>query len=422
MALVVLILIVVLIKFLRTNKKLKKYSQIINIENETEKLNKKFEKLIKKYRTDKEYYNIKNYEEHIGELQTNLHNLENEHFIKTSGSYLGDEYDFEEAIEFKNALKELRQKEKEMVKAGRAVTFGDKSLRDLEIYDGKKLLKDLSKLILRAFNGECDSYFSQVKWNNIKKFEEKINKSFETINTLGNTVGCRITKWYLNAKLKELYLINEYQIKKQEEIEEQRAIREQMREEAKMLKEIEKAQKEAEIKEKTQLKALEEAKKQLANKHGEELNELEKQIALLEERLKEAQENKERALSQAQLTKQGHVYIISNIGSFGENIYKIGMTRRLEPMDRVKELGDASVPFSFDVHAMIHSKDAPKLEKELHKIFEDHRVNKINNRKEFFKVSLNAIEEAVKNHHGEFKLTKLAEAREYRQSLEVVPV
>lgn len=234
---------------------------------------------------------------------------------------------------------------------------------------------------------------------------------------MGSTVGCRVTKWYLNAKLKELYLINEYQVKKQEELEEQRAIREQMREEAKILKEMEKAQKEAEAEEKRQFKALEDAKKQLSNKHGEELSELEKQIALLEEQLKEAQENKERALSQAQLTRQGHVYIISNIGSFGEDVYKIGMTRRLEPMDRVKELGDASVPFSFDVHAMIHSADAPKLEKELHQIFEDNRVNKINNRKEFFKVSLNAIEKAVKNHHGEFKLTKLAEAREYRQSV-----
>ena len=122
----------------------------------------------------------------------------------------------------------------------------------------------------------------------------------------------------------------------------------------------------------------------------------------------------------AQQTKRGHVYVISNIGSFGEEVYKIGMTRRLEPMDRVKELGDASVPFTFDVHAMIYSEDAPGLENELHKEFGEKRLNKINNRKEFFNVTLDQIENFCKEKGVDFKFTKKAEAKEYRQSLALI--
>ena len=119
-------------------------------------------------------------------------------------------------------------------------------------------------------------------------------------------------------------------------------------------------------------------------------------IEALNQDLVEAHEKNQRAKSMAEQTRAGHVYIISNIGSFGENIYKIGMTRRLEPIDRVKELGDASVPFIFDVHAMIYSEDAPTLEKKLHKVFENKRVNLVNSRKEFFNITLDEVEEEVK--------------------------
>ena len=121
-------------------------------------------------------------------------------------------------------------------------------------------------------------------------------------------------------------------------------------------------------------------------------------------------------MSMAQQTKAGHVYVISNIGSFGENIYKIGMTRRLEPLDRVKELGDASVPFTFDVHALIYSDNAPELENKLHKEFDRQKVNLVNNRREFFNVSLNEIEKIVHENNDEIEFTKIAEAKEYRES------
>jgi hypothetical protein len=117
------------------------------------------------------------------------------------------------------------------------------------------------------------------------------------------------------------------------------------------------------------------------------------------------------------MTKSGHIYVISNIGSFGEDVYKIGMTRRLEPMDRVKELGDASVPFEFDVHALIHSENAPELENKLHKLFDNKRVNLVNNKKEFFNITLPEIEKAVKEFYGDIEFTKMAEAKQYRETI-----
>lgn len=140
------------------------------------------------------------------------------------------------------------------------------------------------------------------------------------------------------------------------------------------------------------------------------------QIEELERRLAEAKE-KERALSMAQQTKAGNVYVISNIGSFGENIFKIGMTRRLDPLDRVKELGDASVPFPFDVHMMVACDNAPSMENELHKRFNNHRLNKVNFRKEFFAVSIEDIRRAVEDLHGEVEYVAEPEALQYRESV-----
>ncbi|WP_234647214.1 GIY-YIG nuclease family protein [Dyadobacter sp. CY356] len=132
-----------------------------------------------------------------------------------------------------------------------------------------------------------------------------------------------------------------------------------------------------------------------------------------------AEEKNQRALSMAQQTKSGNVYIVSNIGSFGENVFKIGMTRRLEPLDRVKELGDASVPFEFDVHSMIYSDNAPALERELHKKFLRLQMNKVNPRKEFFKVALNDIKDEVDRMNINAKWTMISEARHYRESLAI---
>jgi multidrug efflux pump subunit AcrA (membrane-fusion protein) len=193
-----------------------------------------------------------------------------------------------------------------------------------------------------------------------------------------------------------------------------------LREEEKAKREFEQAQKEAEKEEANYQKALDKARKEMELATGEKHDNLQSQIEKLEQELREAQEKKERAISMAQQTKRGHVYIISNIGSFGENVYKIGMTRRLEPTDRVKELGDASVPFQFDIHAMIYSEEAPTLEYELHKAFTNKKVNMLNYRKEFFNVTLDEIENKIKEIGLDAEFSRLPEAMEYRETLAIL--
>lgn len=199
-------------------------------------------------------------------------------------------------------------------------------------------------------------------------------------------------------------------------MEEQREIKAQLREEERAAREYEKAQREVEKEERQLAKAMEKARAMLEQANLEEREEYQRQLADLETKLKEAEERGSRALSMAQQTRSGHVYIISNIGSFGDGVFKIGMTRRLEPLDRVRELGDASVPFLFDVHCLIYSKDAPKLEKALHEKFDDNRVNKVNNRKEFFRVGANELRAVIDELGIEAHFTLKAEAQEFRET------
>jgi hypothetical protein len=206
--------------------------------------------------------------------------------------------------------------------------------------------------------------------------------------------------------------------KAQEEKEYQAEIKRQMREEKQRQDELDRQQQEAEEEENRlteQQRVLEET---LLAAEGTYKEELERQRLELEQKIQEVHQQYERAKSMAQLTKQGHVYIISNIGSFGEDVYKIGMTRRLEPMERVKELSGASVPFDFDVHAMISCDDAPALEKTLHDHLESYRINRINLRKEFFRVDLRKIINEVERHHGQVEYIADPVALQYLQSLE----
>lgn len=327
-------------------------------------------------------------------------------------------FSFDTSERFKQELESNYEKQKQAIKNEHAVVCNTEWSVGGSKVEGRKMTNQYKKLMLYAFNGECDSLISKVKWNNVAKAQERIMKAFDSINKLGVSQDVKITHQYLDLKLQELSLTHEYEQKKYEEKEEQRMIREQMREEERAQKELEKAQKEAEDEEQRFQKALEKAKKELNNTNLVDATVLTEQIKELEKKLQEAHEKKERAIAMAQLTKVGHIYVISNIGSFGDDVYKIGMTRRLDPLDRVRELGDASVPFQFDIHAIIYSENAPQLEYELHKKFSERRINKINHRKEFFKVSLDEIEAFVKQHaNAEIEFTKLAEAREYRETL-----
>lgn len=192
--------------------------------------------------------------------------------------------------------------------------------------------------------------------------------------------------------------------------EEQARIRAQIREEEKLAREIEREIQDAEREQAAVEAALETALQEAMDEHSAE-------VEHLRARLKEAEEKAQRARSRAEMTKSGHVYVLSNIGSFGEGIFKVGMTRRLEPMDRVKELGDASVPFPFDLHMMISSDDAPALENALHRELHRLRLNKVNLRKEFFRVDLDCIREIVESHHGQVDYVADPGALEYRESV-----
>ncbi len=274
--------------------------------------------------------------------------------------------------------------------------------------------------VLDAFNGKVDTIMAKVKHDNYGKLNQQLEDAFRVVNHNGKAFrNARIIPRYSEVITEELkWAVAVHEIKRIDQ-EEQRKIKEQMREEETARREFEKAIKEAEKEEKMLQKAMAEAEKKLASAAEEERSLLEEQLAKLKEKLAEAEDREQRALSMAQQTKQGHVYIISNIGSFGEEIFKVGLTRRLEPFDRVKELGDASVPFSFDVHAMIHSNNAPALEKQLHALFDGHQVNKVNPRKEFFRVPLTKIKQEVDGLGAETHWTLKAEAREYRESLQI---
>lgn len=272
--------------------------------------------------------------------------------------------------------------------------------------------------VLDAFNGKVDSILSNVKKDNYGTLEQKIKDAYQIVNFNGKAFrNAEITPEYLNARMEELkWAVTTQELKWQAQ-EEQRRIKEQIREEERARREYEKAMRDAQKEEEALRKLIEKAQSQVQKANDEQRTKFEEQLKELQAKLQEAEAKNQRALSMAQLTKSGHVYIISNIGSFGEHVYKIGMTRRLEPLDRVKELGDASVPFEFDVHAMIYSEDAPKLENELHRTFMLMQMNKVNPRKEFFKIPITRIKEQVDRFGIQTHWTMVAEARQYHESL-----
>ncbi|MGL1885498.1 MAG: DUF4041 domain-containing protein [Reichenbachiella sp.] len=329
------------------------------------------------------------------------------------------QYEFDRSEDYKEELKAIVDKQKLMVKEGRAAMCSTNWTIDGDQRAGARATKKFIKLMLRAYNGECDALVSKVKWYNFDPSINRIENAFDQINKLGHENLTSISIDYLELKKKQLVLEYEYQLKQKSEKEKLRDIKEREREEERAVKEYEKAQKQAREEEEMYQRALELAKRELETETGDK-NMLESKILNLEKQLNDALERKERALSMAQQTKRGHVYVISNIGSFGEGVFKIGLTRRLEPTDRVQELGGASVPFRFDTHAMIFSEDAPALEKNLHQIFESNRVNMVNGRKEFFNVKLEEIQKKVVENGVEAEFIKLPEAPEYRETLAIL--
>ena len=352
----------------------------------------------------------------IQALEAEFQNLEEEADLHSLGFYK-PHYTFEHAESFQKELDRIRDVQKAMLKTKSAAVCSTEWTVNGSVTEGRKQINQTLRLILRAFNGESDAAIAKVTYSNINIMEARINKSWEALNKLVEVQQCRIVVEYLDLKLQELHLAHEYEERLQKEKEEQRLIKERMRDEELARREIEKAKLQAEKEEEQYQEALEQARVEAQRAVGEQQEKLTAKVEELERRLAEAHANKERALSRAQLTRSGHVYVISNIGSFGEEVFKIGMTRRLDPFERIRELGDASVPFEFDIHAVIFSEDAPALEATLHREFDGRRINLVNERKEFFGVSIQDIARAVTRCHGEIQITLAAEARDYRKTL-----
>lgn len=431
-------------------KNYQKYDGLVSIEDEIldkkEELNNTDNKLTE---LNTKYINSKNiYDNLLSEIKLFQEDLD----LINYGVY-EPTYDFQTSEKYTLKLLEIKQKQKLLYKEDKAIT----SSAD-EIYytakfkfltsSYKKSINNYKKIISNAFNSETDKLILKVKWNNINASIERIQSLGYKINTYsrdfcsflllqnsvitGNYHSSNFEDRYNNhmiiisdelikLKIEEIKIKHEYELIKHEEKEEQKEIRATIREEERAQREFEKIKKEAELEEKRFQIAIERAQKELGLVSGEKLENLNNQITELKKNLKEAKEAKERAISRAQQTKSGHVYIISNIGSFGENIYKIGMTRRLEPMDRVKELGGASVPFRFDLHALIYTENAPKLENLLQKEFDDRRINKVNYRKEYFRVSLEEIKQVIiEKYDSEVDFIRIPEAQEFRETKSII--
>lgn len=351
----------------------------------------------------------------ITSKQSEIIVLDDEILVQEYGLYK-PRYSFSNALGYKEKLAAIRTQQKEMIKSKTAFTGNPNWTVNGSIQKGKKMVSDTQKLLLRAFNDECDELVSKVKYSNIDASLNKIKKSAETISKLGVTMGISLTTPYLNSKIQELQLAFEYQVKKQEEKEKIRDMKAQEREAAKLQREIAEQRKKAEKEENHYERALSDLNKQLLN--SPEDPDLLRKKQVLEDTLSKIEKSLIDLDYREANQRAGYVYIISNIGAFGENIYKIGMTRRLDPQERVDELGDASVPFKFDVHAMIFSDDAPALEAALHRAFEDKKVNMVNTRREFFNVTLDEIKTVVKNNFDKtVEFVDVADAEQYRISL-----
>lgn len=371
-----------------------------------------------KRRRDEFQGNIKELSGRLQELKSELDLYSRIEDFVSYGLFDDPEYLHNTPDRYQAEIKRVREKQKELVSGMRAVNLATGIEIGGSSKTGDAVLAGQSRLMLRAFNIECDFLMEKLNPANFDRTLERIDSIAEGLEKTTASLATGISTPYMKLKYEECRLLYEYKLKKAAQEEEQRLIREQIREEQRAVMEYEKAIADAEREERIFKGLLDKMQEQLRGARDDERGEMERQIQTLEAQLKEAQEKEQRAKSMAEQTRKGHIYIISNIGSFGEQVYKIGLTRRLEPMERVKELGDASVPFLFDVHAIVYSDDAPAMEAALHKQFDHSRVNAVNRKKEFFRVPLSEIKNAVERMAGrEADFIMTAAAEEYYETM-----
>lgn len=313
----------------------------------------------------------------------------------------------ENAEQYKHTLAALRQEVKEFVKQGTAILAADRFAYNNSLAQGRKMTADFSKLMLRAYNAEADNCVRSVRAGTVASAKQRLDRSVESIAKLGKMMEMRVSPEYHQLRLREIELTGDYQIKVQEEREAAREERERLREEkraeAELQAERERLEKERDHYASALAKLEEQGKPEQADALRERLSAIAEAIAQNDYRIANI--------------RAGYVYVISNIGAFGENVVKIGMTRRIEPKVRIVELGDASVPFPFDTHLLYFSEDAVTLENELHKMFADRRLNHVNSRREFFFITPQEIRAVLAEKLGSvLEFTESPEATQYFQS------
>lgn len=322
-------------------------------------------------------------------------------------------FDYTDSETYKQAIVTVRDQQKAMVSQKTAVVCTTEWSVEGSRAKGQTMTNRNIRLTLRAINNECDAAIANVRWNNANAMEKRIINACTQIDKMNESNKIFITNAYKELKLKELYLSHEYREKLKQERDEKAEAARLAREEQKLIRDMERAEED----EARYQRLLDKAKAEADKAVGPKLEAFNEQIKMLEQDLADAHAKYERAQAMAEKTRSGYVYIISNIGSFGEDVIKIGLTRRLDPMDRVRELGDASVPFIFDTHAIIYSDDAPTLERSLHAEFEPTRINAQNYRKEFFRASIDDVEQAVQRLAPGAPFFKDVEAQDYRETL-----
>lgn len=398
-----------------TQKVRERYAPIVDQEKEVERIQREIDRLqgVAKEESGKIDDLRQSYSEkrgHFLRLQDQIAVYDERLALAELGVY-EPHFEFRDSEEFKREIQRVRERQKDMIR-DKTATFSPRDWTvDGSVAKGRAMMNRQVRLTMRAFNNECEAAIANVRWNNVNAMEKRILAAEKAINRENESMGLTIDHEYVDLKLKELFLTHEWRERQKIEKDERSELARVEREEKKLQADAERAERE----EQKYQALLAKARMEAEASGGSEA--LRSRIANLEASLEEAHAASERARAMAEMTSSGYVYVISNAGSFGEDVVKIGLTRRLDPDDRVRELGDASVPFSFDTHAMIYSDEAPRLEAALHREFADRRINAVNMRKEFFRVTLDEVEEAVGRLAPKAGFFKDREAQEWIETL-----
>ncbi|MGW7433355.1 DUF4041 domain-containing protein [Streptomyces sp. NPDC054861] len=346
-------------------------------------------------------------ETRLTELRARIVTTDETVLLQEAGIY-AYRHQLHDAIAYRSRLDSLKAEIKDLARNDQAVLAATDWTVNGSAREGRKMIRDFSKLMLRAYNAEADYAVRAMRPHRLTSLVDRLYKSRETIARLGATMHIRISDAYHDARVRELQLTADFLHKKEEEKEAQREARAREREEAAAQRELDRAREKLH----KELNHYEAALERLrAQGNDEAVRDMEAKLAEIQQTLQDVD-------ARAANVRTGYVYVVSNIGAFGDSIVKIGMTRRLEPLDRVYELSGAAVPFRFDVHALIFSKDAVGLETRLHQEFADRRVNRVNSRKEFFYVTPAEVRTALERFAGEHlvEFSETPQALEWRAS------